>query len=69
MVLDAVLGLLPPVSWELMALQPVASLQICNLEAAKSAEVTCALKPQALSFASALHGSARGMPDTAGPLL
>ena len=36
---DAACGIgLPPVPWEGMALQPVASLQICDLEAATSAE-------------------------------
>ena len=38
MVLDAVLSLLPPVPWEVLALQPAALLQICELEAATSAE-------------------------------
>ena len=50
MVLDSVLGLLSPMRWEVLAMQPVALLQICNLEAAESAEVTCALKPQASSL-------------------
>ena len=70
MVFDAMLGLLPPVPWEVMALQPVALLQICGLEAATSVE--SANNPEAsissLQLCSALHGSARGMPDTAGPL-
>ena len=36
MVLDVVLGLLPPVPWEVLALQPVASLQICDLDVQNS---------------------------------
>ena len=69
MVLEAVLGLLLPVSWEVMALQPVALLQICDLEVQNSLRSLNLPDASSLKLCSALHGSARGMPDNAGPLL